>query len=96
MSALHATNEIDNIEMTWCQYAIPKFCGIYYIFMLHLAQDITEQVVLCLTYIGLQLELISMKQNLQFFLSYSKRWDWDSLPIFHLCKRRKRPFRPHN
>ncbi|XP_023757643.1 oxysterol-binding protein-related protein 4C [Lactuca sativa] len=27
VSALHATNEIDNIEMTWCQYAIPKFCG---------------------------------------------------------------------
>nr|XP_043626619.1 oxysterol-binding protein-related protein 4C [Erigeron canadensis] len=29
VSALHATNEIDNIEMTWCQYAIPKFCGTF-------------------------------------------------------------------
>nr|GEX98689.1 oxysterol-binding protein-related protein 4C-like [Tanacetum cinerariifolium] len=27
VSALHATNEKDNIEMTWCQYAIPKFNG---------------------------------------------------------------------
>ncbi|XP_071742106.1 oxysterol-binding protein-related protein 4C [Rutidosis leptorrhynchoides] len=29
VSALHATNEKDNIEMTWCQYAIPKFCGTF-------------------------------------------------------------------
>ncbi|KAI7754500.1 hypothetical protein M8C21_006747 [Ambrosia artemisiifolia] len=27
VSALHATNEKDNIEMIWCQYAIPKFQG---------------------------------------------------------------------
>ncbi|KAI3775279.1 hypothetical protein L1987_49850 [Smallanthus sonchifolius] len=27
VSALHATNEKDNIEMTMCQYAIPKFNG---------------------------------------------------------------------
>lgn len=27
VSALYATNEKDNIEMTWCQYAIPKFHG---------------------------------------------------------------------
>ncbi|KAI3790515.1 hypothetical protein L2E82_03609 [Cichorium intybus] len=27
VSALHATDEIDNIEMTWCQYAFPKFYG---------------------------------------------------------------------
>ncbi|KAI3733333.1 hypothetical protein L6452_12776 [Arctium lappa] len=25
VTALHATDEKDNIEMTWCQYAIPKF-----------------------------------------------------------------------
>ncbi|KVH87439.1 Oxysterol-binding protein [Cynara cardunculus var. scolymus] len=28
VTALHATNEKDKIEMTWCQYAIPKFYGI--------------------------------------------------------------------
>ncbi|KAJ0491726.1 putative oxysterol-binding protein [Helianthus annuus] len=27
VSALHATNEKDNIEMIWCQYAVPKFQG---------------------------------------------------------------------
>ncbi|KAI3748922.1 hypothetical protein L6452_12357 [Arctium lappa] len=27
VTALHATDEKDNIEMTWCQYAIPKFYG---------------------------------------------------------------------
>ncbi|XP_076937600.1 oxysterol-binding protein-related protein 4C-like isoform X2 [Bidens hawaiensis] len=27
VSALHATNEIDNIEIIWCQYAVPKFQG---------------------------------------------------------------------
>ncbi|XP_024963390.1 oxysterol-binding protein-related protein 4B-like isoform X2 [Cynara cardunculus var. scolymus] len=27
VTALHATNEKDKIEMTWCQYAIPKFYG---------------------------------------------------------------------
>lgn len=27
VSALHATNEKDNIEMIMCQYAIPKFNG---------------------------------------------------------------------
>ncbi|KAM7477770.1 hypothetical protein LguiA_025983 [Lonicera macranthoides] len=27
VSALHATNENDNIEMVWCQYAVPKFYG---------------------------------------------------------------------
>ncbi|KAK2979748.1 hypothetical protein RJ640_003487, partial [Escallonia rubra] len=27
VSALHATNEEDNIETTWCHYAVPKFYG---------------------------------------------------------------------
>ncbi|KAI3814745.1 hypothetical protein L1987_14389 [Smallanthus sonchifolius] len=27
VSALYATNEKDNIEMTWCQHAVPKFQG---------------------------------------------------------------------
>jgi len=28
VSALHATDEKENIEIIWCQYPVPKFNGI--------------------------------------------------------------------
>lgn len=34
VSALHATDEKENIEMIWCQNVVPKFNGNFYLYFL--------------------------------------------------------------